>query len=88
MTERERFFYSENRQIVRNRSGGACVHCGKSGDQAAHKVISSKRNIRNYGLRILNHHLNLDWTCAKCNQKSIVHGLEVNALIEEIREAL
>lgn len=89
MTERERFYYHENREIARDRQGGKCKHCAKPGNHTAHRVIRSKINTRKYGLSIINHHINLHWVCSlRCNSKSIAHGLEIDEIIAQVRAAL
>lgn len=92
MTERERFNVSEMKSIKWAQQAGRCYFCGRDLNtchyQLAHRIPQKKWAVKKYGKEIIHHRLNMVLTCAPCNYKAAVGGIEIDFLANEIKEAL
>lgn len=82
------------RMYIFNRDGWKCSVCGKQVNfatgQLAHRMARTKANVKQYGLDIIDHEMNLRLTCAACNQLVLIDNSpkEKELLVKSIRAAI
>lgn len=88
----KRMTIKETRLYVFNRDSWHCVVCGKKIDwstgQLAHRIPKTKRNIKQYGLSVIDHPFNVRATCSlRCNAAVLIDNrpIEKQQLIEAIK---
>ena len=84
MTSASRYRIKEWDAVVK-RDNHLCRVCGdyvgnKQGAGAAHRLINSVPNIKEYGFYVVHSRLNQMLTCADCNSKVIVHDQQADDL--------
>jgi hypothetical protein len=97
MTLRERTNLIEHKIQMLKACNWECEVCGNpltlDGCQLAHRLPSTKYNLKTYGKQIIHHPKNLACVCSlKCNSAVLLnrstHPVEANELIDEIRDDL
>lgn len=84
----------EKRIYIFNRDGWKCSVCDKQvtfeTGQLAHRIPRTKGNVKQYGLNIIDHEMNLRLTCATCNQLVLLDNKpkEKEQLVKSIQSAI
>ena len=85
----------ELRLYVFNRAGWICAVCGSKIDwstgQLAHRIPKTKRNIKQYGLLVIDHPFNVRAICSlRCNAAVLIDNrpIEKQQLIEAIKRTV
>ncbi len=92
---RAKFLANEQREQLFAAAGYICECCGgpirKGVPQLAHRIASSKTNLRAYGKRIIHHPLNLAVVCSLMCNSSMLIGNDIiaeAALVKRIEGTL
>ena len=94
MTERERFRVGEAKERIFRRDFYTCRICGQpirqeGTPQLAHRIPQTKSNLRTYGKEVIHHDDNMWSVCSlRCNAAALIHGDEVETLINQIRSKI